>query len=104
MKRRPSISPVILVALQAMLLLSLVLQPVLAAIGETHELTHAAAMQADGHGDARMEDGRGRPIEHFRRLANDPSRSLRAQRSNPDRRRRRPSGLLRCARNDGNAR
>ena len=49
MKRRPSISPVIRVALQAMLLLSLVLQPVLAAIGETHELTHAAAMQADGH-------------------------------------------------------
>ncbi|QIL20196.1 hypothetical protein [Thermomonas sp. HDW16] len=32
-----------------MLALSFVLQPVLAAIGETHELSHAAAMQADGH-------------------------------------------------------
>jgi hypothetical protein len=36
-------------ALLAMLALGFVLQPVLAAIGETHELSHAAAMQADGH-------------------------------------------------------
>jgi|APEBP8051072661_1049379.scaffolds.fasta_scaffold57200_1 hypothetical protein len=36
-------------ALLAMLALSFVLQPALAAIGETHELTHAGAMQADGH-------------------------------------------------------
>ena len=36
-------------ALLVMLALSFVLQPVLAAIGETHELTHAGAMQADGH-------------------------------------------------------
>lgn len=35
--------------LLAMLALSLALQPVLAAIGETHELSHADAMQASGH-------------------------------------------------------
>ena len=35
--------------LMAMLALGFALQPVLAAIGETHELSHAAAMQADGH-------------------------------------------------------
>ena len=35
--------------LMAMLALSLALQPVLAAIGETHELSHAGAMLAEGH-------------------------------------------------------
>ena len=50
MARRPTFPHAFArMALLAMLALSLVLQPVLAAIGETHELSHAAAMQADGH-------------------------------------------------------
>ena len=50
MARRPTFPHAFArMALLAMLALSLVLQPVLAAIGETHELSHAASMQADGH-------------------------------------------------------